>query len=163
LSPGSIARRLRKSGRSPARLAGLWRAHGLGLARRCSLCRLQWLPGGRRPHHVALARLGGRGVQSQHALRSIHRLATGGRPAPRQKAEIARRNQALQSAAKAVEEFELSFFPRPEGKSADQSEKVAKLTEIKAILKIAPAQRNRNQLDQLTKQWKEPAYLKTIQ
>ena len=59
----------------------LRRAHGVGLARRRPLRRLQRLPGRRRAHHVAVARLGGEGVQRQPAVRPVHRLAARRRPA----------------------------------------------------------------------------------
>ena len=73
-------RRLRKGGRSAARLAALRRADGAGLARRGPLCRHARLPHRLRPRHVALARLGDRRVQSQHAVRPIHDRAIGRRP-----------------------------------------------------------------------------------
>ncbi len=53
-----------KAGRPPARLARLRRAHGLGLARRRPLRRLERLPGRQRPDDVALARLGGAGAST---------------------------------------------------------------------------------------------------
>jgi len=49
-------------------LAALWRAHGGGLARRRALRRHAGLPGGSRPGHAPVARLGDRGVQQEHAV-----------------------------------------------------------------------------------------------
>ena len=64
-----------------AAVAAVRRAHGVPLAGRRALCRQQRLPDRRRAVHVAVARLGDRCVQSQHALRPVHDRATGWRPA----------------------------------------------------------------------------------
>lgn len=82
--------------------------------------------------------------------------------------QAARRPQlaaAVESAANELDAFELTFFPRGEGQSAEQSEKAAGLPdEIKAIVKLSARQRNRGQLEQLEKQWKDAAdYLAAIQ
>ena len=71
-----LARRLREGRRSPARLAPLRRADGRPLARRRPLRRHQRLPDRRRAHHVALARLGDRRLQPQHAVRPVHRSSS---------------------------------------------------------------------------------------
>ena len=68
----TLARRLREGRRPPARLAALRRAHGRSLARRRPLRRHQRLPDRRRARHVALARLGDRRLQPQHAVRPVH-------------------------------------------------------------------------------------------
>ena len=59
--------------------ASAWRR----VARRGALCRHQRLPDRRRALHVALARLGDRRVQPQHAVRPVHRRAARRRPAAR--------------------------------------------------------------------------------
>jgi mono/diheme cytochrome c family protein len=62
--------------------------------------------------------------------------------------------QAVESAANDLDAFELTFFPRGEGLTADASEKAAGLSdEIKDILKLPARQRNRGQLEQLGKKW----------
>ena len=76
-SPG----RLRAAGRPPAGLAAVRRADGRRLARPGPLRRHLRLPGRRLSRHVALARLGRPGLQRQPALRPVHHLATGRRPA----------------------------------------------------------------------------------
>ena len=55
------------------------------LARRRPLCRHQRLPDRRRPRHVALARLGDRRVQRQHAVRPLHHRADRRRHAARRR------------------------------------------------------------------------------
>ena len=79
VSEGHVAERVREGRRSVAALAAVWRAHGVPLARCRALCRHQRLSDRRRAVHVAVARLGDRRVQSQHALRSVHDRATGRR------------------------------------------------------------------------------------
>lgn len=83
--------------------------------------------------------------------------------------QLARRPQlaaAVESATNELDAFELTFFPRGEGQTAEQSEKAAGLPDdIKAILKLPARQRNRAQLEQLEKQWQKDAadYLAQIQ
>ena len=74
-------RRLRAAGRPPAGFAAVRRADGRRLARPGPLRRHLRLPGRRLSRHVALARLGRPGVQRQPAVRPVHHLATGRRPA----------------------------------------------------------------------------------
>ena len=78
-----VARRLREGRRPAARLAPLRRADGRALARRRPLRRHQRLPDRRRARHVALARLGDRRLQPQHAVRPVHHRAARRRPAAR--------------------------------------------------------------------------------
>ena len=78
---GQVAERLREGRRSAAAVAALRRAHGVPVAGRGPLRRQQRLPDRRRAVHVAVARLGDRRVQSQHAVRPVHDRAAGGRPA----------------------------------------------------------------------------------
>ena len=86
-----------REGRGPAaRLAALRRAHGVPLDGSGALRRQQRLPDRRRARHVAVARLGDRRVQPQHAVRPVHRRATRGRPAARRHARSANRDR-LQS------------------------------------------------------------------
>lgn len=73
---------------------------------------------------------------------------------------------AVDSAANDLDGFELSFFPRGEGQTADQSEKAAGLSDaLKEILKLPARQRNRGQLEQLEKQWEKdsPDYVSQVQ
>ena len=63
----------------------------LQLARRRALRRHQRLSERRRAQHVALARLGDRRLQPQHALRPVHHRAAGRRPAAR----MPRRDQMI--------------------------------------------------------------------
>ena len=81
LSGGHVAERVREGRRSAAALAAVRRAHGVPVARRGALRRQQRLSDRRRAVHVAVARLGDRRLQSQHALRPVHDRATGRRPA----------------------------------------------------------------------------------
>ena len=74
------ARRIRGPCRSPAGFAPLRRTDGDGLAGRRPLCRHQRLSERLRPHHVALARLGHRRLQSQSAVRSLRDRADRRRP-----------------------------------------------------------------------------------
>jgi hypothetical protein len=82
-----------------------------------------------------------------------------------QKIQLAQLNKAVQAAGAVLDRFENTFFPRPDGKTADQAEKAAKLPDaLKAILKTSAAKRSRGQLDQLSKEWKSaPAYLSELQ
>ena len=76
-----LGRGLRGLGRPASGVARLRRAHGLGLARRGSLCRQQRIPERCRAHDVAVAGLGGFRLQRKPALRRVHGLA-GGRGSP---------------------------------------------------------------------------------
>ena len=69
------------------------RAHGHALARRRPLRRHQRLPERRRTLHVALARLGDRRLQPQHAVRPLHRRAACRRPAAEPDAGTADRHR----------------------------------------------------------------------
>jgi hypothetical protein len=80
---------------------------------------------------------------------------------PEQAARRARLDQVFRDAAEKLESFEDTQFPRPEGKTADQSEKATELSEsIKAILKTPAAKRKRPQLVELAKRFdkQQPAY-----
>lgn len=84
---------------------------------------------------------------------------------PDQKRRLAELERTTTTAAEALDRYERTFFPRSDGKSADQSEKAAKLSAaLKAILKQPVGKRNRGQLDQLVKQWSKdaPAYVQAI-
>jgi len=84
---------------------------------------------------------------------------------PEQKAQLARLNKAIQGAAAELDTFEGTFFPRPDGKTAEQAETAAGLPDaLKKILKTAPATRNADQLDQLAKRWDKeaPAYVQEV-
>ena len=75
-------------------VAALWRAPRAILARRGALRRyqrpaLRQLPG----RHLAVSRLGGEGVQRQHAFRSFHRRATRRRPVAQSHARPAHRHR----------------------------------------------------------------------
>jgi hypothetical protein len=87
-------------------------------------------------------------------------------PSAEDKARLARLSKKVAAAGTSVEAFEKAFFPRPDGKSAEQSDKATKLPDaIKAILKVAPRNRGRNQLAELEKHWKKdaPDYVKHVQ
>ncbi|HVA50059.1 MAG TPA: PSD1 and planctomycete cytochrome C domain-containing protein [Pirellulales bacterium] len=65
---------------------------------------------------------------------------------------------AVESATGELDAFEITFFPRGEGQTADQSEKAAGLPDaIKAVLKLPARQRNRGQFEQLEKHWEKDA------
>jgi hypothetical protein len=73
--------------------------------------------------------------------------------------------QAALSAALELERYERSFFPRAQGKSAEQSDKAAKLPdEIRTILKVPAVGRNSGQLNKLEKHWEKetPAYAEQV-
>src|SRR5262249_39411556 len=75
-------------------------------------------------------------------------------------------NKTAKAAAAELDKFEDTFFPRPKDKSADQSEKAAKLPDaIKTILKSAAGKRSGNQLKELQKQRNKdaPEYLSRLQ
>lgn len=81
------------------------------------------------------------------------------------KDEIAGLTKEIETAAKELETLEATLFPREMGKSADESEKAKELPkEIKDVLRIATAKRNRSQLGQLEKYYakEEPDYLEKI-
>ena len=85
---------------------------------------------------------------------------------PVQQANLTLLEQAFQTAGKGLEERERQVFPRPTGQSAEQAAEAAKLPDpIKAILKLPPLDRNRDQLLQLEKQFEKspPDYAKQIQ
>ncbi|MGH7137131.1 MAG: DUF1553 domain-containing protein, partial [Pirellulales bacterium] len=87
-------------------------------------------------------------------------------PTDEQKAGRAQLASAIDSAAKDLDGFELAFFPRGEGQTADQSEKAASLPDaVKEILKLAARRRNRGQLEQLEKQWEQESadYISQVQ
>ena len=75
--PGCV----REGGRPAAGLGALRRADGVGMVGRGPLRRYQWIPDRRRAVDVALARLGDRRLQREHAVRSIHDRAARGRHA----------------------------------------------------------------------------------
>jgi hypothetical protein len=82
-----------------------------------------------------------------------------------QKTRLAQLGKAVQAAAEELDRFERMFFPRPEGKAADQADQAADLPEtVKRILKRPAARRDRNQLTELEKHWAKdaPAYVKQI-
>ena len=78
-----------------------------------------------------------------------------------QSAKRARLNDAVASAAKAVEAKEAELFPRPAGKTAAQSPRALGLpSEVATALESGAASRTSSQVSQLEKQWHatEPAY-----
>ena len=78
-----VARRLREAGGRAAAVAALRRAHGDAVARRRPLRRHARLPHRQPPRDVAVARLGHRRLQPQHAVRRVHDRAARRRPAAR--------------------------------------------------------------------------------
>ncbi len=93
---GRVCRRhraggLRARGRPAARLAALWREMGAALARSRALCGFDRLWQRRAAaEHLAVPRLGHRGLQSQPAVRPLHHRAARGRPAAAADARSAR-------------------------------------------------------------------------
>ena len=79
---------------------------------------------------------------------------------------LARLEETVAAATKELVEFEVVLFPREPNQTAADSPAAEKLPDaIKAVLRIAAAQRNKDQLQQLEKHWeKENAeYVKKIQ
>jgi hypothetical protein len=75
-----------------------------------------------------------------------------------QKTQLARLGETARRLAGDLDHFERMFFPRPKGKTPDQSEKAAKLPdELKAILKVSPSGRNPGQLTRLENHWEKDA------
>ena len=68
-----VAGRLREAGRPLDAVAALGRTSGPLLARRRPLCRHQRHPLRQLPRDLVLSRLGHRGLQSEHAVRPLHR------------------------------------------------------------------------------------------
>ena len=114
----SLAERVREGGGSAARFAALRRAHGVPLDGGGALRRHQRLSDGRPARYVALARLGDRRVQPQHAVRPVHHRAARRRPAAERHARAANRH-GLQSqpphqrakAASSTRSFAWSMWP----------------------------------------------------
>lgn len=82
-------------------------------------------------------------------------------PTNEQKAKRDLLNAAVSTAIKQVEETEARLFPRAAGQPAAASPKASVLRpEIVELLKLATAGRNRDQIEQMQKQWEaaEPAY-----
>jgi hypothetical protein len=82
-----------------------------------------------------------------------------------QQAELSRRERVARQKAADLDRFELTFFPRPQGQSANLSPKAAKLpAPIQGILRIGAAARGRAQLDQLEQHWSKGAadYVKRV-
>jgi hypothetical protein len=82
-----------------------------------------------------------------------------------QKAKLAELSKVAKPVADELEQYEQKFFPRPEGKSADLSDKASRLPEaIKTVLKQPAGKRSANQLTQLEKQWNmEKDYVARLQ
>jgi len=69
---------------------------------------------------------------------------------------LARLEQPIATAAKELTDFETALFPREANQNAADSPAAAKLPDgIKAVLRVAIPQRNKDQLVQLEKQWEK--------
>ena len=67
---------------------------------------------------------------------------------------LAKTEEAIAVAAKELGDFETTLFPREASQNAADSAAAAKLPDgIKAVLKVAASQRNKDQLQQLEKHW----------
>ena len=84
--------RVRASRRSPPRIAPLRRALGASMARPGAVRRLERVREGRAAHDVEVPRLGDRGAQFRHALRSVHGRAARRRHAAERHAGTAHRD-----------------------------------------------------------------------
>ena len=86
-------------------------------------------------------------------------------PSDEQKLRLTELEAAVAAAAQELEAFEHTCFPRSEGQTADQSDAAAKLPDnLRAIVKLPPASRNRNQLAELEKHWEKdsPEYVQRV-
>jgi hypothetical protein len=79
-------------------------------------------------------------------------------PTAEQTQRLAELSAAIASAATELSELEKKQFPRDNGKEASESPAAASLPDnIKGALKVAPASRNRKQLEELEKQFEKDA------
>ncbi len=77
---------------------------------------------------------------------------------PEQTQRLADLDREIESGKSELVELEKKQFPRDDGQEADQSDAAASLPEaVKAILKVAPAGRNRKQLEELEKHFEKDA------
>jgi hypothetical protein len=93
LRRGHRARRLRQTGRTPARLPALRRTHGRVVARCRALRRHRRLPRRPEPAHLPLPRLRHQRLQHQQALRPLHHRTARRRPPAQPHRRAARRHR----------------------------------------------------------------------
>jgi hypothetical protein len=77
-------------------------------------------------------------------------------PTPEMTERLGKLEESIAATAKELADFEAVLFPRETNQNAADSPAAAKLPDgIKAVLRIAAPQRNKDQLSQLEKQWEK--------